>query len=694
MKKNYKYLFMIIFFVSSFLIFTNVEASYTAVAFNPEGATCSLYKGSLTSTGYCYYNDSSLSGYTSNVIWLDTGDEVTVLEDGIHQNIESPNKSECSDYYVWTSFYHSHFSKTYHGYYCNANLKRDGEVSEELKQEFKDLGFPESYWSKLAILKEAHPTWNFIAINTGLKFNDVVTNQTYGAKSLLRKSMSNNYAYLDNSESSFDYLNDKYIAYDDTTGSDPWYKANYGAIAFYIDPRNFLSDMYIFQFETLSYNNTVDKTKLKNSIITIFEEDYLSKFADYFLEAAELSGVNPIYLASLSKEEIANGTTAGTAISGEYNGMYNFYNIGATGGENPVYRGLDFAANTDELTMRPWNTEYNAVVGGAKWIYEMFLKAGQDTSYFKKFNVVYNYLVANNKVPMYSNYDHQYMQNIKAPANEATTTYSSYYANKMLGLSYTFYIPVYLDMPEITTLPSQEGWPNNYLSTITLNENKIAEFNAETTTYNYNLDTNNPEIKIEAQPISSTAKISGTGTFKITEDTTKAITVTAENGNTKTYNIKIKLTGDKIESPIDVVTTLNNAGIKNGDKYITGLTVGSNIDVIKQKIVNANAAAHVSLKNSSDKEKNTGNVATGDKVVITVGNETKTYELIVYGDLTGDGEINNIDFIRLKKYLLSSITLSGPYKEASDTSKDGNINNIDFIRLKKYLLGDNTIITQ
>ncbi|MBQ9071780.1 MAG: hypothetical protein IJY25_01295 [Bacilli bacterium] len=503
--------------------------------------------------------------------------------------------------------------------------------------------------------------------------------------------MSNNYAYLDYGESSFDYKNDTYIAYDDTTDSDPWYLANYDTIAYYLDPRNFLSDMYIFQFETLSYNSNVDKTKLKNSINTIFEGDYLLKFTDYFLEAAELSGVNPIYLASLSKEEVGNGSTAGTAISGTYNKMYNFYNIGASGGADPVYRGLDFAANTDESTLRPWNSEYNAIVGGAKWIYDMYLSAGQDTSYFKKYNVVYNYLIANKKTPEYANYEHQYMQNIKAPSSEATTTYRSYYANSMLDLSYTFYIPVYDDMPDETKLPTTGGWPNNYLSSITLNGNKISGFDGETTTYNYNLDVNNPTLKISATPISSTAKVSGTGTFKITKNTTKTIKVTAENGTVKKYKIKITLTGEKTEEPIDVVTTLNNAGIKNGDKYITGLAVDSDISIIKEKILSANSTAKVELKNSSDKEKNSGIVSTGDKVIITVGEEIRTYEIVIYGDVNGDGKIKAVDYVKIKNHIMETATLSGVYKEAADVDKNGKIKAVDYVKIKNHIMGTGTV---
>lgn len=687
MKKLYKCLFIYLFVISFFIFIDNVQASYKATVLNPSGAKCDLHK---ESTGYCYYKDKNLNSYVDSIIWLDTGDEVTILENEKNPNIKSNNTNICSDEYVYTSFNYN--NSTYYGYYCKSYLTTGNDkLTEELKKEFKDAGFPESYWLKLSILKSAHPNWAFKAINTGLKFDDVVTNQTYGSKSLLRKSMSNNYAYLSLADDAFDYKNDNFIPYDDKTGKDPWYKANYDAIAYYVDPRNFLSDMYLFQFETLSYDESIPDDRLKQSINSIFENDYLSKFTDSFLEAGKISKVNPIYLASLSKEEVSNGATAGTAINGTYNKMYNFYNIGAYSDANPVYNGLNFAALTDEATLRPWSTEQLAITGGAIWIYNNYIYTGQDTSYFKKYNVIYNYLVSIDRTPTYNNYGHQYMQNIAAPSSEAITTYKSYNKNNMLDLSYTFYIPIYENMPESTKLPTKGGWPNNYLKVISINKTDIIGFDGEVENYNYNLDINDPVITLSATPVNSSAKVEGTGTFEITENTTKTIKVTAQNGDVKTYNIKITLTGTKLEKPIDIATTLNNSGIKNNDKYIHGFNVGSDISIIKEKIVNANKVAVVTLNDSSGKEKNSGVVATGDSVTITVGNETKTYEVVIYGDVTGDGKISAADYLKIKNTIMGTATLSGPYKEAADVDKNGSFKASDYLRIKDSIMGITTI---
>jgi len=674
MKRIYKYLFMIIFFIS-FLFINKVNADYEATVFNGENAKCSLRNDS---TGYCFYKDSSFSSVTQGVLWLDNGDKVTVITG---HDIASPDSDLCPGNYVYAKYNSLRHGEKY-GYYCNTYLKSDSFLTEELKQEFANAGFPESYFESLAYLKTAHPNWIFKAIDTELKFSDAVNGEiSIPGNALVQTSSSNNYAYFSIDPQSFDYYNDKFVEYDQIGGSNPWCEANYDTVAYYMDPRNFLTDMHIFQFEGLSYDNSISDENYQSLILQIFKNDYLSNYVADFLEAGKTSNMSPVYLASLSRQEVGIGETASTAIAGTYNGMYNFYNIGATGGESPAINGLNYAAKTDIATLRPWDTPNKAIVGGAIWMNDKYISVGQDTSYFKKWNVIYNYLISTGKVSdPYTNFYHQYMTSIMAPSSEATTTYRSYSNAGLLNTGFIFYIPVYDDMPSSTNRPTTGGWPNNYLSSISINDNNIAEFDGATEKYNYYLDINTEEIEITAIPVSNKAQITGTGKFEITENTTKEIIVTAENGNTKTYKINIILTGQKIEDPIDVVTTLNNAGIKNGDKYISGLSIGTKLDVIKNKIQNANKEAIVEFDNNDI-------ISTGNKIIITVGSEVKTYETVIYGDATGDGAIDAIDYVRIRKYIMGTANLSGAYKEASDANKDGFVDAIDYVRIRKYIMG-------
>ena len=441
--KRFNKVFLLIFIMSLFYLPQTVFADYKATVVG-DSPICELFSGSR---GKCLYQNGNLNSVGGYVYALDLGDEVDVYE---NDTVPTNDTNKCSDYYVKVSYtYVDQPWKVTYGYFCHADLRSDF-LTEELKAEFRQAGFPESYWEKLAVLKTNHPKWTFYAVDTELDFATAVTNETYGGRNVLRLSMSNNYALLSTGTDSFDYLNNKYIEYDDIGGYDPWLLASYDTVAFYMDPRNFLVDMYIMQFQGLKNNNNISDENLISIISGAYGNTYNQRYVSAFIEAGKQSGVDPIYLTALSIEEVGREPT--TATTGTYNGMFNFYNIGASDGANPVYRGLDFAAGNDASTDRPWNTPERAIIGGAKWIFNQYLNVGQDTSYFKKFNVVQFYFERNNPgKDAYYNYTHQYMTNTKAPSSEANTSYSAYFKNNLLDLELNFYIPIYRNLPASTS---------------------------------------------------------------------------------------------------------------------------------------------------------------------------------------------------------------------------------------------------
>ncbi|MBR3523138.1 MAG: hypothetical protein IKN87_00420 [Bacilli bacterium] len=683
--KMFNKVFILIFVMSLFFLPQSVLAEYKATVVG-DSPVCELFGGAR---GKCLYQNANLNSVGGYWYSLDLGDEVTVYE---NDTVPTNDTYRCSDYYVKVDA--SPADQPWivtTGYFCHADLKSDF-LTEEMKTEFRNAGFPESYWEKLAVLKTNHPKWTFYAIDTELDFNTAVLNETYGGRNVLRLSMSNNYALLSKGTDSFDYINNKYLEYDDIGGYDPWLLASYDTVAFYMDPRNFLSDMYIMQFQGLKNNNLISDENLYNIITSAYGSTYNQRYANSFIEAGKQSGVDPIYLVALSIEEVGRELT--TATSGNYNGHYNFYNIGASDGANPVYRGLDFAAGYDDSTVRPWNTPERAIIGGAKWIYNQFLNVGQDTSYFKKFNVIeYYFEHANPGKSAYYNYTHQYMTNTKAPSSEANTSYSAYFKNNLLDLELNFYIPVFRNMPEKTTLPTQGGWPNNYLKSININGADIAGFNSTAESYNYYLDINNPVINISATSISSLASINGLGTYTIDQNKTINIDCVAQNGDVKTYHINVILTGEKTPIAVDVKTTLNSTDIKNNDTYLSGIEIGTDSATIRQKIINVKADAVVTVYNKNGEVKSSGKMATGDKVNIIIGTENKTFDVVIYGDVNGDGEIFASDYVKIKNHIMDVKKLDGVYAIAADTNHDNNIYASDYVKIKNYIM-KGTKITQ
>ena len=57
------------------------------------------------------------------------------------------------------------------------------------------------------------------------------------------------------------------------------------------------------------------------------------------------------------------------------------------------------------------------------------------------------------------------------------------------------------------------------------------------------------------------------------------------------------------------------------------------------------------------------------------------------GDVTGDGKVDALDLLQLKKYLLGQVSLSDDSLKAADVNGDGKVDALDLLQLKKYLLG-------
>ena len=175
--------------------------------------------------------------------------------------------------------------------------------------------------------------------------------------------------------------------------------------------------------------------------------------------AGEVSKVSPYHLATrIIQEQGADGR--GNQISGNvsgYEGYYNYYsqNAYASGGLSAVQNGLKYARQTDSSNMRPWNSRYRAVVGGAVNLGKWYINKGQDTIYYEKFDVV--------------NYSHQYMTNVLAPKSEAKTSKKAYSETTLNNTAFKFIIPVYENMPdEVCAEPTGDGNPNNRLKSLSV----------------------------------------------------------------------------------------------------------------------------------------------------------------------------------------------------------------------------------
>ena len=186
-----------------------------------------------------------------------------------------------------------------------------------VEESLKAAGFSNSYidgsYSSdhgsvgLAELQKEHPNWKFVAFKTGLDFDEAVQGEKSGTPT------------------SEENLRD------------------------YLDPRNWLGEKYIFQFESIKKSDAVQSvssvnailkgTWMANSEITYFDTQNVSKkvsevssYAESMIKASNDSGMSANYIAAKIRQENGGATNSAKAVSGlnpPFQGIYNYFNIGA-----------------------------------------------------------------------------------------------------------------------------------------------------------------------------------------------------------------------------------------------------------------------------------------------------------------------------------------------------------------------------
>lgn len=299
----------------------------------------------------------------------------------------------------------------------NVDMVADELIGDE---PYADVfAFPESYQAALYQLKMNHPNWIFVKMDTSLEWDTVIRNEL-GTKNLVPANSD--------------------LSWKNGSFSQNWSVASENIVKYYMDPRNFLSESYLFQFEQLTYNSSyhtvdaVQKILADTFMAGTIPDDYRTYSVAFCQIGSELQ-VSPFHLACRVYQEQGKGTSP--LISGTYpgyEGYYNYFNVGATGASNAavISSGLKYAKNHD------WNSRFAALYGGADTISKYYIRKGQDTLYLQKFDVEneYNGL-----------YTHQYMQNLLAPASEGINVKNAYRDTDSLENPFVFKIPVYQNMP-------------------------------------------------------------------------------------------------------------------------------------------------------------------------------------------------------------------------------------------------------
>ncbi len=543
-------------------------------------------------------------------------------------------------------------------------------------------GFPESYKPYLRKLHAAHPNWIFKGVKTNLKWNDVITAEMRLGRSLIQKLSYHPDSYYSYQQGAYNTETGKFTVFD---GSN-WIQASQALIEYAVDPRNYLNETYIFSMLGLNYSSaeTVDGINaiLKGSFMAGAYPDFkeFATYADAFLAAAKASDVSSYHLASSCfQEQGTSGTQLSKGTVPDYEGYYNFFNVGAynSGGVSNVVNGAIYAKN------KGWNTPYKSILGGAEFIGSGYIKIGQNTKYLHKFDLIqYGGL-----------YTHQYMTNILAAFSEASKMKESYTGDS-LESNHTFNIPIFEGMPS-TACPKPTGaGDNNYLlkSLSVEGQSLTPKFDTYQNKYELVVDYAIESVNISAAAMSNQASISGLGKHSLkVGDNTVNITVTAKTGTKNTYTIIISRQAKPAEPPAVVIPDPSIEGEYTIGEYITGIQPLTTVKAFTEKLGVKNGT--VKVFNANGKEMS-ADAFIGSDCKVTVykeGKEFLSYKAVVYGDINGDGEIKAVDLFMGQRYIFGTYALSGARLEAADMNHDGNIRAVDLFMGQRHIFGTYTI---
>lgn len=308
------------------------------------------------------------------------------------------------------------------------------------------LGFPWDYCERLCPLKRAHPSWRFRPLllpelcaeeGGSAAFFDIVSAESAVPE---RNLVFSSEAFLP-------------YAREGESGDARYRFASEEAIAYLMDPRNFLFESGVFQFLCCSEGAGAELTAL------VLAGTVAAPFATEVASASLAYGLDPAFFAvRLVQEQGRDGNalwhgTAGESLAAvapslslspeelaSLDGVYNPLNVSASGKTSPS----SVLAGARHARDRGWNSLEKGLMGGAEKLAREYLACYQDTLYLQKWNVDPRSRTPEGKS---RNFWGQYMQSISAPVTESARLYEAYAAAGLLDLPLSFSVPVYEDLP-------------------------------------------------------------------------------------------------------------------------------------------------------------------------------------------------------------------------------------------------------
>lgn len=172
--------------------------------------------------------------------------------------------------------------------------------------------------------------------------------------------------------------------------------------------------------------------------------------------------------------------------------------------------------------------------------------------------------------------------------------------------------------------------------------------------------------------------------------------VTAVSAGTATITVKVLKTRETATCEVTVDPDKNNFIILKSDSslnydelgYLRRIDLNTTVDEIKDQFTNDNLYFYDINGNELDDEDIIG---TGTQIKLFNGDEVvDTKTVVITGDMTGDGLINNRDVAMMNKTLIGTVEADEYQMLAIDVNGDGSVNNRDAAMVARYLVGKDT----
>lgn len=177
-------------------------------------------------------------------------------------------------------------------------------------------------------------------------------------------------------------------------------------------------------------------------------------------------------------------------------------------------------------------------------------------------------------------------------------------------------------------------------------------------------------------------------TYKVTvDDMGKTICAVVKAGN----GFEGSITSNEIYIEITEISSEIYCVNKNSS-IISKISLQTNV---KDFVASLSPNEFLTVKKGTVTVSDSSYVGTGMAVELVVGGVTyQKLNIVVTGDINGDGKTTVTDFVKLKTRIMSQTQFDGVGEKGADVNGDGKITITDFVQMKTHILGNGKIIAK